>query len=111
MLSENRTYHAIGKLSISKSRILSEGQRPKDDKQNWLFLCVKDRRFSFVYKIEQPELASYCAPFGIIMAFTVDDGIVRNFVNQNFAYDVLRGEEVIGSVEIVEFLGSVSPPG
>ena len=103
MLSENRTYHAIGKLNISKSRVLKKDQRPRDDKQNWLFLSTEDRRFSFVYKIDQPELANYDMSFKIRMAFTVDHEVIKKFIHQNHAYEVLRGEELIGSVEMIEF--------
>lgn len=107
MLSENRIYHAIGMLNVSRSRALNNDLRPKDDKQNWLFLDVGHRRFSFVYKIDQPGLAKYNTPFKIILAFTIDYDVVTKFVYQNRAYDVLRGEEDIGSIEILEFLPAI----
>lgn len=103
MLSENREYHIIGKLNIKRSRVLDINCLPKDDNQNWLFLGVENKRFSFVYKIDKPDEANYSIPFQIKMAFTVDYDVIKKGVFINHSYEVLRGEESIGSAEIVEF--------
>ena len=101
MLSENRIYNAIGKLRIKKSRKLESICLPKDDKQNWLFLRVRDKSFSFVYKIEHPTEATYNTPFQVKMAFTMDYNVIKEFVFQNCVYEVSRAEEIVGSVEII----------
>ncbi len=110
MLSENRIYNAIGKLRIKKSRELYSICLPKDDKQNWLFLRVGDKKFSFVYKMEHPTEANYNSPFLIKMAFTMDYDVIKNFVFQNGVYEVFRAEEIVGSVKIITILPPL-PPG
>lgn len=59
MLTENRKYHFVGELNISKSRVLDEQSQPKDDRVNWLFLKAGVRQFSLVYKIENPLDATH----------------------------------------------------
>lgn len=61
-----------------------------------------EKRFTFFYKIEQPEIALYKESFNINMFFIMD-GIER-FIELNQTYNIWRGEKPIGKVKIVELL-------
>lgn len=100
MLSDNRKYNFYGKLFIKKSRTLKSNSQPKDDTINWLFLNINDHQYSFVYKIENPSIAIYNKPFKISIAFTMSEE-VKNIIQLNYTYEVLRGQENIGTLEIV----------
>ena len=104
MLSENRKYHFVGELILHKSQVLNAPNRPKDDKVNWLFLKVGERQFSFVYKIENPFEANYEMPFKADLAFTMIE-VVENILQLNHTYEVLRGQEPIGIVKLLSWLG------
>jgi hypothetical protein len=104
MLSENRQYHFVGELTLSRSRHLDKQSQPKDDKINWLFLNTGGHQFSFVYKIEKPSEAKYGKPFSAHLAFTMIEA-VKDIIQSNQTYEILRGQETIGSVRIVSVLG------
>jgi hypothetical protein len=102
MDTEKRTYQYGGLLNIKKSRILKEDALPKDDILPWLFLVMDkkgERRFTFFYKIEQPEKSFYEKPFNILMSFIMDE--MEKVIEPYQPYDVWRGEEYIGSVSII----------
>src|SRR5438309_11064105 len=77
MLTENRTYQFMGELTIKRSKMLEANKKPKDDKVNWLFLKGGEQQFSFVYKIEDPQEATYGKPFKVFMSFTMDESIEK----------------------------------
>ncbi|MBE9584290.1 hypothetical protein IM792_07515 [Mucilaginibacter sp. JRF] len=106
MLSYDREYHSIGEMLISRSFNLEDSCSPKDDLNNWLFLKIGDKRFSYVYKIIDPQSARYDEPFAVNMAFTAIS-LVINIVQIGVTYEVLRGEELIGSVH----LSTLNNPG
>jgi hypothetical protein len=103
MISENRKYNFVGTLNLHRSRVLDVLCQPKDDKVNWLFLKVEEHQFSFVYTIEKPLEARYDEPFNAKLAFTMIES-VKNNIQINYAYEVLRGQELIGFVNIINFL-------
>lgn len=103
MLSENRKYNFIGQLVLHKSRVLTEQSQPKDDEVNWLFLNMGERQFSFVYKIEKPFEAKYDKPFTAALAFLMIEA-VEKVIQLNQTYEILRGQEVIGTVKPIRFL-------
>ena len=59
--------------------------------------------FFGLYKIEKPSEARYEKPFRANLAFTMDE-TARQLVRLNFFYEVLRGEEVVGRVKIIQYL-------
>ena len=83
---------------------------PKDDGSNWLFLLVGDQRFSFVYKIEKPETARYDESFTVSSAFTFPE-LVKNSVEINKVYTIMRGEEIVGSGKIFKIQGFITDSG
>lgn len=99
MLTENRKYNFIGELTLKKSSVLPAGERPKDDKVNWLFLNIGTQQFSFIYKIENPLQANYEEPFKVDLAFTMIE-IAKENIELNCEYEVLRGEEIIGNLKL-----------
>jgi hypothetical protein len=104
---DNRIYQYVGALTIRKSHVLQGDTLPKDDILPWLFLAIDkkgERRFTFFYKIEQPEVAFYEKPFNIQMSFIMDN--MERVIELNHTYDVWRGEDSIGKVKIVEILKS-----
>ncbi len=101
MLSENRKYHFIGELTLERSHLLDKQSRPKDDIVNWLFLKEGDKQFSFVYKIENPLEAEYGKPFKADLAFTMIEAL-KNIIQINHTYEVLRANELIGIVKIIK---------
>lgn len=103
MLSENRKYSFIGKLNLKRSQVLNERCEPKDDKVNWLFLNTGKQQFSFIYKIEEPVKAKYNMPFKAQMAFTMIE-IAKNILELEHDYEILRGQELIGTVNLIESL-------
>ena len=103
MLTENRKFHFVGQLTLERSRVLDERCLPKDDEVNWLFLNTGAHRFSFVYKIENPLDAKYKEPFKAELAFTMIEAI-KEIIQINRIYEVLRGEEKIGTVKIFNVL-------
>lgn len=103
MLSENREYHYIGKLEVHKSKVLGAPNIPKDDKVNWLFLQIEERQYSFVYKIIEPLEARYDKPYNAKLSFTMIE-VVRNIIKLNHTYVILRGEESVGTLNLVEIL-------
>ncbi|WP_131539022.1 hypothetical protein [Pedobacter nototheniae] len=104
MLTENRKYNFVGELTLHKSRVLNAPHQPKDDKVNWLFLNTGERQFSFVYKIENPLGANYEMPFKANLAFTMIEA-VEDIIQLNHSYEVLRGQESIGTVKLISALG------
>ena len=103
MLSEDRTFHYLGRLNIKRSLVFKENNQPKDDKVNWLFLKLGEEQFSFVYRIEEPLTAVYERPFNISLSFLMIER-VKELIKLNFSYQVLRGEEIIGTIEIIDSL-------
>jgi hypothetical protein len=103
MLTENRKYNFIGELCLNRSRVLGEQFQPKDDKVNWLFLNVGDHQFSFVYKIENPKEAEYGKPFKVELAFTMVETVAA-IVKLNHPYEILRGQEIVGTVSLINSL-------
>jgi hypothetical protein len=101
MLIENRKYHFVGELTLNKSRVLAEQILPRDDKVNWLFLKIGEQQFSFIYKIENLFEANYEKPFKVKLAFTMIE-TVRNVVELNCIYEVLRGNEMIGKIKLIQ---------
>jgi hypothetical protein len=100
MLTENRKYHFVGELTLSRSHVLDKQCQPKDDKVNWLFLNSGEHQFSFVYKMENPLEAKYGSPFNAELSFTVIETVI-NVVELNHSYEVLRGQEIIGRVSLI----------
>jgi hypothetical protein len=99
---DNRRYQYIGELTIKKSSALKDCALPKDDILPWLFLIIDEKegkRFTFLYKIEQPTEAVFEEPFNIQMAFIMEK--IKKTVQLNQTYNVWRGEEFIGSVKII----------
>ena len=100
MIPEDRKYHFLGELIVKRSRVLSQKSYPKDDTVNWLFLKFCDRRFSFIYKIENPSKAMFEEPFNIYLSFIMEE-VVKDLVKLQSNYEVLRGEEPIGHVRLL----------
>lgn len=100
MLTENRKYNFIGELTLNRSHVLDEHSQPKDDKVNWLFLNTGEHQYSFVYKIVNPLEAKYNKPFRAELAFTMIE-VVIGIVKLNRSYEVLRGQEVVGTVSLI----------
>lgn len=103
MLTENRKFHFVGELLIKRSHVLDNNSQPKDDRVNWLFLKSGERQFGFVYKIENPLHAKYGQSFKVELSFSMIEE-VANIVNLNQSYEVLRGEEFIGNVNLINSL-------
>ena len=99
MITDNREFHYTGELILKKSHILGSESQPKDDIVNWLFLKIGERQFSFVYKIDEPIEASYDNPFNAKLSFMMID-LVKDIIQLNHSYEVLRGPETIGVVKI-----------
>jgi hypothetical protein len=99
MLTENRKYDFKGELNLKKSRVLPYGARPKDDKVKWLFIRTGEKQFSFIYKIENPLDANYEKPFKVDIAFTMIEA-VKEIIELNCEYEVLRGQESIGILKV-----------
>ena len=103
MLTENRKYHFVGELTLKKSHVLDEQDQPKDDKINWLFLNAGKQQFSFVYKIENPLEAEYNKPFKVELSFTMIEDVIK-IIELHHIYEVLRGQEIIGIVKLLNLL-------
>ena len=103
MLTENRKFHFEGELTLHKGHHLEYQSLPKDDKVNWLFLNTGKQQFSFIYKIENRLEARYEKPFKVKLAFTMIE-TVKDIVKLNYFYEVLRGQEIIGKIMILQFL-------
>lgn len=103
MLTGEREYHFVGELILERSHVLDEYSQPKDDKVNWLFLNTGEQQFSFVYKIEKHLEAKYGEPFKAELAFTMIE-VVTKCIELNHVYEVLRGQEIIGSVWLINAL-------
>jgi hypothetical protein len=103
MLTENRKYNFVGELTLNRSHVLDEQSQSKDDKVNWLFLNAGERQFSFVYKIENPLDAKYGKPFKAELAFTMIEA-VKEIIQLNHTYEVLRGPENVGTIKIISVL-------
>ena len=101
MLTEDRGYNFVAELTLNKSRVLAEQSQPSDDKVNWLVLNVGERQFSFVYKIEKPLEAEYGRPFRADIAITMIE-IAASIVELNHPYEVLRGQEIIGTARLIK---------
>ena len=100
----DRKYCYTGRLTLRRSHVLEEKSLPKDDIITWLFLVMDnngEQRFSFFYKIENPLEASYGEPFNIQMSFLMDE--MNKNIKLDKTYDVWRGEEPIGTVDIVDY--------
>ncbi|WP_299181316.1 hypothetical protein [uncultured Chryseobacterium sp.] len=103
MLSTNRKFHFIGELNIKKSKLLKPSQiNPENDEVNWMFIALDDARYSFVYKIEDPQNAKYDFPFSIKLAFTFYN-LIEDKLELNKIYPVLRGEEKVGIVKLKSY--------
>lgn len=100
MLSTNRKFNFTAELLMHKSNVPVSPSLPKDDKVNWLFLKIKEHKFSFVYKIQNPEEAKYDELFMADLAFTMDDE-VQKFIESNYIYEIFRGQELIGKIKII----------
>lgn len=103
MLTENRVYHFVGELTLRRSHVLGEEAQPKDDKVNWLFLNTGEQLFSFLYKIENPLGANYDKPFKVELAFTMIEAVIK-VIKLNYTYEVLRGQETIGTIILIDSL-------
>lgn len=103
MLTENRKYHFAGDLTLTRSRVLDEQIQPKDDKVNWLFLNTGELQLNFVYKIESPLGAKYEKPFKAELAFVMIEAVIKS-IKLHHAYEVLRGQEIIGTVRLINML-------
>ena len=103
MLSENKKFHYIGELILNRSKVLEESCQPKDDTVNWLFLNIRGWNYSFVYKFENPSNTQYGKPFRAKFAFTAID-VVRSMIKLNHTYEVLRGQEFIGTINITKII-------
>lgn len=103
MFTENRKYHFAGELTLKRSHVLDEQSQPKDDKVNWLFLNAGEQQFSFVYKIESPLEAKYEKPFKAELAFTMIEAVIKS-IKLHDAYEVLRGQEIIGTIRLINAL-------
>lgn len=107
MLTENRKYNYIGELIVKRSVILDKQIQPKDDVVNWLFLNIENHLYSFVYKIKNPGDAKYGSPFLAEIAVTMIER-VKEVILLNKDYEVLRGQEKIGTIRIVDSLDLAS---
>lgn len=103
MLSENREFHYTGSLKLNKSIVLNAPNQPKDDKVNWLFLQIEERKYSFLYKILEPLKAEYNKPFTVKLSFTMIE-VVKNIIKLNNTYTIFRGNEYIGTLNMKEIL-------
>lgn len=103
MLSIQRNFHLTGELTIKKGNLLKDNILPKDDPVNWLFLIDNEgMRLSFVYVITS-SIAEYGKAFEIKMAFTIGEKVKSTLQTGN-VYPVLRGEEPVGDIRILEAL-------
>ncbi len=101
MLTDDRKYHFDGELILNRSWILDKQLQPKDDPVNWLFLNTGEQQFSFVYKIKNPSEAKYGKPIKADLAFTMIED-VKDIVKLDQTYEVLRGQEIIGTVKLLK---------
>lgn len=83
--------------------MLATEVKPNEDQVNWLFLSIHGQHFSFVYKIENPENATYKRPFRASLSFTVIE-VVSKIVELQKSYEALRGQELIGTVKLINSL-------
>ena len=102
MLSNNRKFHFEVELNIKKSRVLNKHVEPKDDTVNWLFLKVAEKQFSFIYEWN-PLQAHYNFPFDADISFTAFES-VKGLVSLNYMYEILRGQEQIGTLKLIRFI-------
>lgn len=103
LLTNNRDFHFIGTLTLRKSRALKDQTQPKDDEVNWLFLKIGEKQLSFVYKIQTPLAAKYNKPFEAQISFTMSEVAIK-VIKLHERYEVLRGQEVIGTISLDKFL-------
>ena len=103
MLTENRKYHFVGELILKRSHVLSEQSQPKDDKINWLFLKAEGQQFSFVYRLIDSLAAKYEKPFKVDLSFTMFEAVIKT-IKLHHTYEVLRGEEIIGTVRLINLI-------
>jgi hypothetical protein len=107
MLSINRKFNYKGELIMHKSNVADSPDYPKDEKVNWLFLKLDNHLFSFVYKAENLEEAKYGEPFYVDLAFTMVEEVSK-YIKFNNSYEILKGQETIGSVIITSSIASFS---
>lgn len=103
MISIDREFHFEGVLTIKRSHILGTNIQPKDDIVNWFFIKIKEKQFSFIYKIVEPKSANYSLPLNAKLSFMLINE-VETHIKLNEIYDVLRGTEAIGTVQIINIL-------
>lgn len=103
MFTNERKYHFVGEFFLTRSRLLNEVFQPKDDITNWFFLKIKDRQLGFIYKIREPDTAQYNQPFIGDLSFLMNE-TAQKIIELGKVYEILRGEEAIGHVKIVNFL-------
>lgn len=104
MLTEKRSYHYIAKINLKRSHVLDKNCMPYEDKVNWLFLKIGEYHFSFIYKINEPLKSKYEEPFVAYISFTMIE-TVKEIVKLGVFYKILRGQENIGTIELVEQIG------
>lgn len=103
MLSIKREFHYTAQLTIHRSKLLEENTFPREDIINWLFIEIHDHQYSFVYTIDDPDKAQFNKPFEVKIAFT-DFESVERIIMLNKDYQVYRGNELIGQIEILKKL-------
>ncbi|MGV3461353.1 MAG: hypothetical protein ACO1N9_12960 [Flavobacterium sp.] len=99
----DRTFHYKAKLLISRSRMISGEMRPKDDIINWLLADIGIGKFTFIYKIHEPDNADFDKPFAVDISFLTIDSLASK-IRCGDIFKVSRGEESIGCMIIAMVL-------
>lgn len=103
MITTNKNFQFICTLRIRKSNILNDSTRPAEDKLNWLFIKIYNKKYSFVYRIIDPLNAEYASPFDIEMSLIFPE-LIHDKIEILKDYEVFRGEENIGIIRIKEHI-------
>ncbi|MGV3597368.1 MAG: hypothetical protein ACO1PI_05820 [Bacteroidota bacterium] len=101
MIIDNSEYSFLGEAVIKKSAVYGAVEHPSDDKVNWFFLQINGKRYTFFYKILEPNTAIYGEEFLLYMGFLMKD-YVNSVINVSEEYMVYRGEELIGKIRVLK---------
>ncbi|TXK77152.1 hypothetical protein [Mesonia sp. K4-1] len=102
MFDKNREYHYIAEMTLSKIESIKNLSQPKDDIVDWFFLKINQYQFSFIYKIINPDKSYYEKPFSAKLSFNVENKFLKEELKKNMFYTILRGNEKIGEIQIIE---------
>lgn len=100
--TENREYFFIASIVMHKPSNQAYS-KPNDDVVKWFHAKLGDfNMHTCIYKIIDPELASYSVPFNAKISL-LDKDIVGLFT-KGMKYKIYRGQEEVGTIELIQVL-------